>query len=102
MSARPEGQADGLLDGGVAATGAVELQRFEQAQWRLCHEFGIGSAMRLGGVDQERVAEIDRAGGARCDGFGKMRRRGLAVAAEFAERQPRFACGRQLAGDVVV
>src|SRR6476659_6851560 len=60
-SVTAERQADRGLDGRVGAVGTLEFQRFVQGKRRLRHEFGLRAAMWLGGVHQERVAEIDRA-----------------------------------------
>ena len=85
------GVADRALDGGGRAVGAVEAEWRRQVERRLRHEARARASVRLRGVDQERVAQVDRAGraGRRASGERRCRR---------SRRPPARAASSRVAG----
>ena len=71
----PEAPADGALHRRPGAILALKLERLGGMERGLGHEARSGATMRLGRVDQEGMAEIDRAGLTGGERDGMIRRR---------------------------
>jgi hypothetical protein len=97
---RSIGQPDSGLDRRIGAILAIELQRLGRQQWRLGHEARPRAPMRLGGVHQERVAQVDCAGRSSGGDLRAMGGAGKPVGCELTQGQARFPGWGQLPGNV--
>src|SRR6185312_4469257 len=82
LSARLQGLPNGSFDRRIIAVFSLEPERFGWVQRRLRHETWRGSPVHLRGVNEEGVAQIDRAGVAGGQSLGP-------VASDLVELQMR-------------
>src|SRR5690606_14067593 len=94
---------NGLADGYLHRRRWQRRVKFTLRQQRgLGHETRLDSAMRLCGVDQKGMAEIDRPGLSGGQHFFAVGSRCEAVSCEFAERKAILSMGQQLLGNCAV
>ena len=75
----------------------VQVQWFSRKKRRLGHESRVGSAIDLSGMDQERVAEIDRPRSAGSQDFIEA---SSSAVVQLSWAQPRLPGGRTQLGDL--